>query len=74
MLWKAVPLNSKDWDVSDQLNNKLAAASGNAVINLTVHATGSNFLDWYFASLVPLIPSYVTVSVEGDIAKVANTP
>jgi hypothetical protein len=73
MLWKAIPLNQTEWDLSPQLNAKLREFSGNAVVNLTVRANGSDFLDWYFAALVPILPSYVAVRVEGDVARIPQS-
>ncbi len=72
MFWTALPLSQREWDLSPELNAKLLQFSGNAVVNLTVRATGSDFLDWYFASLVPILPSYITVTVEGDVARIAD--
>ncbi len=39
MLWTLVPLGGREWDLSPELNSKILAASGNAVVNVTVHAT-----------------------------------
>jgi len=70
MLWTAVPLNSKEWDLSEELNSKIRAASGNAVVNVTIHATGG---EWYFTPLIPILPDYVSMKVEGDIARIPDT-
>jgi len=74
MLWKAIPLSHREWDVSQEIEAKLRESSGNAVVNLTLRATGSDFLDWYFAALVPILPSYVSVKLEGDIVRIPDTP
>ena len=74
MLWKALPLSQTEWDVSPELDAKLRQFSGNAVVNVTVRATGSDFLDWYLAALVPILPSYVTVTLEGDVVRIPDTP
>ncbi len=70
MLWTALPLNAREWDISPALNAQLQQASGNAVVNLTVQARGCDFLHWYIASLVPIIPSYVAVKIEGDVVRI----
>jgi hypothetical protein len=72
MLWTIVPLNHRQWDPSPEINAKLQAAGGNAVANVTVHAAGSDFLDWYIAALVGVLPSYVTVTVQGDIVRIPD--
>ena len=69
MLWKTVPLNGRKWDISNDLNARLQQTSGNAIVNVTVTARGCNFLQWYMAALIPIIPSYVNVTVQGDIAR-----
>jgi hypothetical protein len=69
MFWRGVPLNQTDWDISQEINNKLKENSGNALLNVKVNANGADLLDWYFAAILPIIPSYVHVSVEGDVAR-----
>ncbi len=73
MFYRAITLGQKEWDVSAQLQEKLQQASGNAIVNLTVTADGPSMLVWYFAALVPILPSYVTTSLEGDVARIAET-
>jgi hypothetical protein len=74
MLWKALPLSQREWDASQELDAKLRESSGNAIVNLTVRASGSDFLDWYIAALVPILPSYVTVRLEGDVVRIPDAP
>ena len=74
MLWTGIPLSKRDWDISPELNAKLQETPGNAVVNVTVRAEGCNFLHWYLAALVPVIPSYVNVKVDGDIVQMNNPP
>ncbi|MGA2137547.1 MAG: hypothetical protein ABSH14_01670 [Verrucomicrobiia bacterium] len=69
MFYKLAPLGAKEWDISQELNAKIQQAGGNAAVNVTVHAEGANMLVWYFAALVPIIPSYVDVTVQGDIVR-----
>jgi hypothetical protein len=68
MFWASVPLNATEWDLAPELEGKLKESSGNAVVNLTVRATGPDVLHRYFAALIPFVPTYVNVSTEGDIA------
>jgi hypothetical protein len=68
MLYKLVKLTDKDWDISEELKKQLAESNGNAIVNVTVSLTGHAY--WYFSALIPIIPSYQTVVIEGDIAKI----
>ena len=70
MFWRGMPLSSTNWDISEEINSQLKAASGNAVVNVKVKASGSDFLDWYLATLLPIIPSYVHVSLDADIVRI----
>lgn len=71
ILWTGIPLNKRNWDISPELNRDLQQTPGNAVVNVTVRAQGCNFLYWYFAALVPILPSYEKVTVQGDIVNIA---
>jgi hypothetical protein len=73
VLWKSVALGDANWDISPDLNAQLNRTPGNAVVNVTVTAEGCNLLQWYLAGLLPIIPSYVTVKVEGDVAQINDS-
>jgi hypothetical protein len=72
MFYKLIPLGRVEWDVSQDLNAKIQQASGNAAVNVTVRAKGGNPLLWYFGALVPIIPAFVDVTVEGDIVRLTE--
>jgi len=67
MFWTLIPLSSKVVDFSADLNSLLVKHQGDAVVNLIVKTQGDWW--WYFASLVPIIPDYQWVVIEGDIAR-----
>ena len=66
MLWRTVNLTDNNWDLSAELERILAEEKGNAIVNLTVYSQGD--LLWYFSSLLPIIPDYHWLVVEGDVA------
>ena len=75
MLWMSVPLNNKNWDISTNLNQMLGQTPGDAVVNVTVTAESCDILDAWLAGLVPVIPSYSRVTVQGDIVRIPqNNP
>lgn len=69
MLWTSVALSQREWDISEALNRELELGSGNAVVNVTVKASGCDFLHWYIGSLVGVVPTYARVKIEGDIVQ-----
>lgn len=71
MFYTLLPLGQKEWDISQELNAKIQESAGNAAVNVTVQARGQPLL-WYFGALVPIIPAYVDVKVEGDIARFSD--
>ena len=73
MFWTGVPLNQRDWDISPEINANLRQTPGNAVVNVTLRAQGCNIFHWYFAALLPIIPSYEKITVRGDIVNIAGT-
>jgi len=72
MLYRAVPLSQKEWDISPELKAKLEESSGNAIVNVRVSATGCDMLHWYLAALVPILPSYINMKVEGDVVRISD--
>lgn len=71
-MWVFIPLNSRKWDVSNELNGMLRKTPGNAVVNVTVTEQGCNDAQKYFATWLPVIPCYVHVVVQGDIVDIPN--
>ena len=67
VLWRIIPLNSRRIDLSADLDRRVAAASGDAVVNLTVTASEDPW--WVFTVLVPLLPTHAGITVEGDIVR-----
>jgi hypothetical protein len=74
MFWTACPLNGGEWDISNEINAKLNKSPGNAIVNVRVKVRGCDFLNWYLAALVPIIPSYVHMDVQGDIVRIPDAP
>ena len=68
VMWRCIGLNKKTWDISDALKDEISKANGDAVVNLTVASNGDWW--WWLSSLLPIIPDYHTVVVEGDVARV----
>ena len=67
MLWRNINLTDNNWDLSDDLNREIAKVNGDAIANMTVLAK-EDFL-WYLASIVPIIPDFQTIVVEGDVVR-----
>jgi len=71
MMWRSCSLTTPEWDLSDALSKEIAEVQGQAVVNMTVNFR-SDWL-WYVTALVPIIPDYQVVVVEGDIARFGQT-
>ena len=67
-----IGLNSSDWDVTDVVNAALEDSGGEAIVNLDVEAKGCPYIA--LATLIPIIPSYVELTIRGDIARRAPVP
>jgi hypothetical protein len=67
VLWRNCSLTAPEWDISDDLTREVGAVQGNAVVNMTVFSQGDWW--WYASSLLPVLPDYHTVVVEGDVAR-----
>jgi hypothetical protein len=70
VFWTLIPLNDVERDISDLLRNELESAPGDAIVNLTIKATGDGL--WLISSLLPIIPDYLDIQVEGDVVKVSS--
>ena len=73
MFWRSANLTARDWDVSDILRNEIEENSGDAIANLQITTSDDFFLLWYFASLIPIIPDYMSVTIEGDVVCLGST-
>lgn len=68
MLFSSVNLTRNDWDLSDELVREISETNGDAIVNMTVTSQKSPW--WLFSIIVPFIPNYQTVVVEGDVVQV----
>jgi len=67
MFWRSVNLTQNDLDVSDDLNKEMSLTNGDAIVNMTLVSEGDWW--WYFSSLVPIIPDYHLIVLEGDVVR-----
>jgi len=65
MLWNEIPLTG-DEDISDELNEQVKAAGGEAVINLTVTSDSSK---WNGFTLLGILPGCNSTTITGDIIR-----
>lgn len=70
MLWRNVDLSQNDWDLSKVLNREVSSVDGDAIVNMTVLSKGG--WSWCFSSLIPIIPDYHDVIVEGDVIRLKS--
>lgn len=70
MLWGNVDLTDNDWDLSDELSQEIESVDGDAIVNLTIVSQGDWL--WFISSLLPIIPDYHTITIEGDVARVRS--
>lgn len=72
LLYSAIRFNPRT-DISQATNEQVAAAGGDAVVNLRVEGRQCA-LDWIpLVSLLPIWPGCATIKVQGDIVKVLRT-
>ena len=71
ILWRCISISNRSWDISDPLKNEISKANGDAVVNLTVASTSDWW--WYFSALIPIIPDYHSVVVEGDVVRFSGS-
>lgn len=69
MFYKALPLDSEEWDITPLINEQLDKYNGEAVINFKVEGETPFFLLGYFGALIPFIPNYVSVTIKGEVVK-----
>ena len=70
MGWKHIPLSPPSRDISGLLAKEIEARDGNGIVNLKIAVTSD--AHGIAASALPLIPGYITVSVEGDVVNVPS--
>jgi hypothetical protein len=64
MLFTVVPLNHHERDISDLLSEEITSNSGDGIVNFSVMAKMGA---WYLQAWLPVLPSAVDVTVEGDV-------
>lgn len=62
-----IGLNASDWDVTKLANEAMAASGGEAIVNLSIEAESCRYMG--LAIFVPIVPSYVDLTIRGDIAR-----
>ncbi|MFH0975323.1 MAG: hypothetical protein V1874_06035 [Spirochaetota bacterium] len=60
-------MGSDNYDLSEDLIKEMKNANGNAIVNLTIKAY--NDWLWLLTSLIPILPNYVYVEIEGDVVR-----
>jgi hypothetical protein len=72
ILYSAVKLNPRT-DISEALNEQVALAGGDAVVNLRVKSTQCATDAFVIFTAIPFWPGCVKLAIEGDIIKVQTT-
>jgi hypothetical protein len=69
-------LPTREFDISEDVNQQVAASGGEAIVNFTVEASdGCAVLNSFFLlNALPIWPGCVPVTVTGDIVKRAHLP
>lgn len=68
ILWGTVNFSGKEWDISEEMENKILKADGDAIVNMTVDSQSDWW--WYISSFIPIMPNYNLIVIEGDIVSV----
>ncbi len=72
VFWTIIPFSAYEKDVSMELDNLIKKHEGNAIVNLTakpdLHALNL-FLQFFIGTFIPVIPSAITIYVEGDVVR-----
>jgi hypothetical protein len=69
-LFVYIRFNGSEWDVTESVNDALEREGGDAILNLDVEVSGASWMG--FAVLIPIIPSYIDITLRGDVARVAS--
>lgn len=64
MLWTLVPIKSAHRDISDDVNQQVAQAHGEAIVNLSVQSAATV---WNIMTFVGVLPDCGKVGITGDI-------
>ncbi len=65
-----IPLGRSRWDITELANEALQASGGEGIVGLTVESEACGYLP--FAALAPIIPSYMDVTLRGQIVRRAD--
>ena len=72
ILWTAVPFSPYEQNIAADLDSLVQFYQGNAVVNVTAKPNMhplSTFIGVFLGSMIPIIPSGITMRVEGDIVR-----
>jgi len=72
ILWTAIPFSPYEKDIATDLDSLVQYYKGDAIVNVTAKPNMhplSTFLGVFMGSLIPIIPSGVTVRIEGDVVR-----
>lgn len=64
MLWTLVPIKSAHRDISDDVNQQVADAHGEAIVNLSVQSAATV---WNIITFLGVLPDCGKVDIKGDI-------
>ncbi|HEY4393432.1 MAG TPA: hypothetical protein VGP64_05200 [Polyangia bacterium] len=64
MFWTLVPVKSAHRDISDEVNQQVAEAHGEAIVNLSVQSAATV---WSFITFLGVFPDCGKVDITGDI-------
>lgn len=67
MLWSMLPLNGREFDLSEALTEEIRAAGGEAIVNLevTLHVNLlRDMIGW-----TAVVPTAMTATVRGDVVR-----
>ena len=67
MLWTLIPLSRQKHDISNALNEQIAKAGGDAVINLAIKNGGDPVISFTSMLTLGLLPTSSLIEIKGDI-------
>jgi hypothetical protein len=69
MLWTLVPLSGGDRDISNEVNEQVKKAGGDAVVGMDVIVSQCG---WNYMTFLGILPGCNHMAIRGDIVKVAR--
>ena len=67
-----IAFDGREWDITEIANAALDESGGDAIVNIVARVEGAPHLA--IATVLPIIPSYIDVSLRGDIVRAASIP